>query len=143
MGGPSEKSLLPIEAAVQASTPDAAPKRKGITLRKVLTACLVIMIGRYILLPTFAHSLRRLHVHHLDEARIPSCKQAEPLLPKSFDVSALVEGEDITIINWLADSVKIPTEIFDVMGPVGEDPRFDVFYKFAECKSSSYPLEAV
>ena len=61
-----------------------------------------------------------------------ACEQAPPLQP-SLDVTSMVEGKDERIINWLSGSVKIPTEIYDVMGPVGEDRRYDVFYKFADC----------
>ncbi len=54
--------------------------------------------------------------------------------PKSFDVSKLVDGQTDRIADWLSGAVKIPTESYDVMGPVGEDPRWDVFYKFADCE---------
>jgi Gly-Xaa carboxypeptidase len=63
-----------------------------------------------------------------------SCVQADPILPQSFDVSTLIPGNEGKIRSWLSGAVKIPTEIFDVMGPVGEDPRWDVFYDFAKCK---------
>lgn len=62
------------------------------------------------------------------------CVQPELLLPKSFDASSVVEGKKDQIISWLSDAVKIPTEIFDVMGEIGEDKRWDVFYEFADCE---------
>ncbi|WVR09460.1 hypothetical protein IAU60_006527 [Kwoniella sp. DSM 27419] len=68
-----------------------------------------------------------------------SCEQAKPLYPQSFDVSALVQGQKDRIVTWLSDAVKIPTESFDVMGEIGEDPRWDVFYKFAEYLEKAFP----
>jgi hypothetical protein len=62
-----------------------------------------------------------------------ACAQAEPIYP-SLNVSSFVDGEKDQIVSWLADAVKIPTEMFDVMGPIGEDARWDIFYKFAECE---------
>lgn len=55
-------------------------------------------------------------------------------MPKSFDVSSVVKGQKDRIVTWLSDAVKVPTEIFDVMGEIGEDKRWDVFYKFADCE---------
>jgi len=65
-----------------------------------------------------------------------SCHQAEPLLPK-FDTSAVVSGKEERIRDWLSGAVKIPTEMFDVMGPIGEDTRWDIFFNFSTCK---YPI---
>lgn len=62
-----------------------------------------------------------------------ACEQAESILPQGFNASALINGEKDQIVAWLSDAVKIPTEMFDVMGPVGEDPRWDVFYQWSEC----------
>jgi Gly-Xaa carboxypeptidase len=61
------------------------------------------------------------------------CHQAEPLLPH-FDTSAAVSGKEGRIRDWLSGAVKIPTEMFDVMGPIGEDKRWDIFYNFSDCK---------
>ncbi|BEI80149.1 hypothetical protein CcaverHIS002_0106780 [Cutaneotrichosporon cavernicola] len=67
------------------------------------------------------------------------CKQASALSP-SWDVSSLLEGKKDRIITWLSNAVKIPTEIFDEMGPIGEDKRWDVFYEFADYLEKVFPL---
>ena len=64
------------------------------------------------------------------------CAQAEPLIPQAFDVSSVVRGQEMRIINWLSNGIKIPTEIYDEMGLVGEDPHWEPFYQFADCRSS-------
>jgi Gly-Xaa carboxypeptidase len=65
-----------------------------------------------------------------------ACHQAEPLLPH-LDTSAIVSGKEGRIRDWLSGSVKIPTEMFDVMGPIGEDHRWDIFYNFSDCMFST------
>ena len=37
-------------------------------------------------------------------------------------------------------AVRIPTESFDDMGPVGEDSRWDVFKEFHKYLVESFPL---
>ena len=68
-----------------------------------------------------------------DDLTSTSCHQAEPLLPRSIDALDIVSGQEGRIRDWLSGSVKIPTEMFDVMGPIGEDPRWDIFYNFSSC----------
>lgn len=102
-------------------------KRSGLKWLAAGLLTLVFLGSRLILLPALGDNVDL-------ERSSGACAQPEALTPKSFDVSALVEGKDKQIISWLSDAVKVPTEIFDVMGPIGEDPRWDVFYKFADCE---------
>jgi Gly-Xaa carboxypeptidase len=43
-------------------------------------------------------------------------------------------------VSRLSGAVRIPTESFDDMGPVGEDPRWNVFYPFHEYLAVTFPL---
>lgn len=43
-------------------------------------------------------------------------------------------------VRRLSGAVKIPTESFDDMGDIGADPRWDVFYSFADYLSQTFPL---
>ena len=132
MGAP-ELPRLPITA-------NDAPKKESKWSRPFVVVTAIFLIARFGLIPYLAlpsgffghHS----HGHHGDNDASQACHQAKPLLPMSFDVSALVEGQDDRIIEWLGGSVRIPTEIFDVMGEIDEDPRWDIFYKHAECEFS-------
>ncbi|WWC71375.1 uncharacterized protein I206_105330 [Kwoniella pini CBS 10737] len=72
--------------------------------------------------------------------RKSTCQQLDAIYPKSFNVSSLVIGEKEKIINWLSDAVKINTETYDDFGEVGEDNRWDKFYKFTEYLEKSFPL---
>jgi len=42
-------------------------------------------------------------------------------------------------VERLAGAIGIPTESFDDMGPVGEDPRWDIFQDFHEYLAKTYP----
>ena len=42
-------------------------------------------------------------------------------------------------IERLSGAVQIPTETFDDMGPVGEDPRWDLFQRFHDYLEQTYP----
>ncbi|KAL2817944.1 hypothetical protein BDW59DRAFT_182032 [Aspergillus cavernicola] len=43
-------------------------------------------------------------------------------------------------IARLSDAVRIDTQVFDDLGPVGTDPRWDVLYGFASYLERTYPL---
>ncbi|RDB15819.1 Carboxypeptidase S [Hypsizygus marmoreus] len=43
-------------------------------------------------------------------------------------------------VEWLGGAVRVPTESFDDLGPVGKDPRWDVFAPFHEYLLGAYPL---
>ena len=137
MDTPNEKGeLLPNAVS---PTPEIK-KARSFRFAKTAGSILAIwVLARFCLLPIFLPGFHHGHHHkgHGRHSRVSNCQQAEPLYPKSFDVSALVNDKDVQIRNWLSGAVKIPTEIFDVMGGVGEDPRWDVFYEFSDCKLES------
>ena len=80
-------------------------------------------------------------LNHLRAAApVPTpCKQPPPLFP-SFNVSSLVVGQDQRILDWLSGAVKIPTENYDDMDELSNDPRWEVFYKFSAYLEDSFPL---
>lgn len=77
----------------------------------------------------------------------PRCPQIEPLRP-TRQTKELDDVENYLVsqafrdieISRLSDAVKIPTQSFDDMGGVGADPRWDIFYSFADYLSKTYPL---
>ncbi|WWD02188.1 hypothetical protein V865_000226 [Kwoniella europaea PYCC6329] len=106
---------------------------------------LAVLLGLFLLLQHFVISPYLLDLW--DEAssatighRKSTCEQAEPIYPKSFNVSSLIEGKKDQLVNWLSGAVKIPTESFDDMGEIGVDKRWDIFYRFADYLETSYPL---
>ncbi|WWC71361.1 uncharacterized protein I206_105316 [Kwoniella pini CBS 10737] len=134
-----EKALLP-SSSIQGGNSPSKPgwfnrNRKSLTL----------VLGLFLILQHFIISPYLLDLwedasYDSNVTRKSTCEQAEAIYPKSFDVSSVVEGQKDRLVNWLSGAVKIPTEIFDVMGEIGEDDRWDVFYKFADYLETSYPL---
>lgn len=75
------------------------------------------------------------------------CSQVEPLVP-SQQTSALSDMEEYLksdkfrneTITRMAGAIRIPTQSYDDLGPVGEDPRWDRLYDFADYLKSTFPL---
>jgi hypothetical protein len=132
MGSPE---YLPVTAAPKKGSGIKARFLRGAFAALLLVALThVIPWGRLLSSVSTSAPSRTMSASAIDTAlKAAACAQADPLYP-SLDVSSLVEGEKDQIVSWLSEAVKIPTEIFDVMGPIGEDPRWEVFYKFAECE---------
>ncbi|CAO2655698.1 Nn.00g045010.m01.CDS01 [Neocucurbitaria sp. VM-36] len=75
------------------------------------------------------------------------CSQVEPLHPirktqELDNVENYLKSEEFRKIEIerLSGAVQIPTQSFDDMGDVGSDPRWDIFYSFADYLSKTYPL---
>lgn len=65
-------------------------------------------------------------------------------LPDDEIARALAEALDSEVylaqsVQRLSGAVQIPTESFDDMGPVGEDPRWNIFQQFHDYLQHSYP----
>ncbi|WVQ95136.1 hypothetical protein IAU59_002230 [Kwoniella sp. CBS 9459] len=139
----SEKTILPSSAGIAPRSPDEPTKTTWFSRQR---KSLAILLGLFLVLQYFIASpssatglLSQSMTGGAPLARKSTCEQAEPIYPASFDVSALVDGQKDRIITWLSDAVKVPTEIFDVMGEIGEDPRWEVFYKFADYLEKAFP----
>ncbi|KAL5531541.1 hypothetical protein ACEPAG_4418 [Sanghuangporus baumii] len=75
------------------------------------------------------------------------CPQADILFPVRNKVvwdafGAQLDTNDFRskAIDWLGGAVRVPTESYDKMGPVGADERWEAFAPFHEFLEKSYPL---
>jgi Gly-Xaa carboxypeptidase len=75
------------------------------------------------------------------------CRQVEPLFPtkktKELDEMESYLTSDAfrdVAIERLSGAVKIPTQSYDDMGEIGSDPRWDIFYSFADYLEKTFPL---
>lgn len=82
--------------------------------------------------------------HGLDKA---TCYQPDPLFPSKGDEKLDEMYEHISSASFkkhsierLSGAAQIPTQSFDDLGPIGEDPRWDVMYPFAEYLKKTFPL---
>ncbi|ODO07743.1 hypothetical protein I350_03319 [Cryptococcus amylolentus CBS 6273] len=67
------------------------------------------------------------------------CVQAEPIMPEGYNTTRIFEEKDV-IIKRLQDAIRIPTEMFDEMGSVDEDPRWQIFSQFHDFLEKTFPL---
>jgi len=137
----SEKQDL-LPTALSAPAPRARSSSPWLaTLSKVAAAALLLKVfgGAYL---AYDSSARGSH-----KPLGAQCGQAEPLSP-SFTNDHLdkmvgyIDSPDFfdAAIANMAGAVQIPTESFDDMGPVGEDPRWEILFEFAEYLKKTFPL---
>ncbi|KAI0367059.1 carboxypeptidase S [Pilatotrama ljubarskyi] len=75
------------------------------------------------------------------------CPQATAVVPEKngelwMDLGKTVASEAFKsrAVEWLGGAVRVPTQSYDKMGPVGEDPRWEVFGPFHDYLLKSFPL---
>ncbi|KAG8827295.1 hypothetical protein FRC19_004501 [Serendipita sp. 401] len=73
------------------------------------------------------------------------CPQVDALYPSgelAAEVIRVLDSKkfETTAIEALSAAVKIATQTFDIMGPIGKDPAWEVFDTFQEYLRSSFPL---
>lgn len=73
------------------------------------------------------------------------CQQTEKLSPRNKQaeqfVRSKVESPDYQkdIISKLSGLIRIPSESYDELAPIGQDPRWDVFYQIEDYLKTHYP----
>jgi hypothetical protein len=114
----------------------------------VAAALLILFIG-LLVVPTPSHNPKDTDDDYDDDTPIPDsseiCKQLSlEKLPDDDILRALATALNSDeylrdSVQRLSGAVKIPTESYDDMGPVGEDSRWDVFGEFHEYLEKTYP----
>ncbi|KAF2689900.1 carboxypeptidase S [Lentithecium fluviatile CBS 122367] len=90
--------------------------------------------------------LLRNYIAPMPSATNSRCPQVEPLVLRSTKELEIMEDylKSGTFknksIERLSGAVQIPTQSFDDLGAVGEDPRWDIFYSFASYLSKTFPI---
>ncbi|KAF8312643.1 Zn-dependent exopeptidase [Clavulina sp. PMI_390] len=81
--------------------------------------------------------------------QVPMCPQAKPLIPRTGTGAQILEHLENTYHTaafqnrsaaWLSGAVQIPTESYDDFGPVGADPRWDIFADLHAYLQRAFPL---
>ncbi|KAF7116312.1 hypothetical protein CNMCM5793_004478 [Aspergillus hiratsukae] len=73
------------------------------------------------------------------------CQQVPKLSPKNKEVERFIQGKvespeyQKEIINKLSGIIRIPSESYDDLGLIGQDDRWDVFYKVEDYIKAAYP----
>ncbi|KAH7929100.1 carboxypeptidase S [Leucogyrophana mollusca] len=138
MSGAREKSddvASPLLPGAQNSKPKAGSFSLKITV-----------VGFAIILST---ALAKGFSHFHDSGRELStgvCPQVAELVPQKngalWESLGSIYGTDkfkMRAVNWLGGAVRIPTESYDNMGPVGTDPRWEKFGALHDYLLASFP----
>jgi Gly-Xaa carboxypeptidase len=82
-----------------------------------------------------------------DVSERSSCPQAPELVPKEnadlwakLGEMAKTDEFRMRAVDWLGGAVRIPTESYDRMDPVGVDPRWEIFGRFHKYLEDAFPL---
>ncbi|WRT68600.1 uncharacterized protein IL334_005578 [Kwoniella shivajii] len=140
-GLPTEKSSLPSTVSLS----DEQPKQTRFNWVNRHKQSLVLLLGSLLPFQFFVKSdlsfngLYQSSPLASNALRKSSCEQADAIYPKVQNVSSLVVGQKERIIDWISGAVQVPTETFDDFGKVGEDDRWDKFYKFDGYLKKSFP----
>ncbi|KAJ7066750.1 hypothetical protein C8F01DRAFT_715736 [Mycena amicta] len=125
----NDKAILPSSAA----PPRPKPSRRPLA---------IAALGLFTFF-LFTHCGR----HSESELGESGCAQVEALAPqRDADLLSNISGLLATTeyktraINWLSGAVQVPTEVYDAMPDVGQDPRWDVFAPFHSYLSEAFPL---
>ncbi|CAA7267427.1 unnamed protein product [Cyclocybe aegerita] len=148
----SEKGggILPSTAAPKA---DAPPPNPPTRLERV-KANLRAQSRNKFWLAVLAYAVFRLFYYSYTDVFIgfyaskePLCPQADVVIPeraselwKALNDKISTPDFKTSAIDWLAGAVRVPTESFDNMDPVGVDPRWDAFGPFHDYLLGAFPL---
>jgi Gly-Xaa carboxypeptidase len=130
---------------VATHVPSKRPKAKVTGIRLISSAILLSILLTYgVNWLGFPFSLPFLGRASLDG---DICHQVEQLMPQ-HETKELQRMDDFLrsdafrneSIKRLSDAVKIPTMSFDDLGPIGDDPRWDIFYDFERYLKKTFPV---
>ncbi|KAF8070006.1 hypothetical protein FPV67DRAFT_1578960 [Lyophyllum atratum] len=121
-------------------------RAKRYTLTRSLNAVFISILCGYLWMG-LSYRLMALWMHDSSDKDESRCAQSDPLVPdkngalwESLSATFGTEPFKVKAIDWLSGAVRIPTESFDNMGPVGEDPRWDAFAPFHDYLLGAFPL---
>jgi hypothetical protein len=133
-GLPDPVTAVPVLAPASRSR-----DKKRRALQSVATGIALVLFGTKTL-PTLGGWMdNSTDAGVLSEAGL-KCAQSLVLTPSGNLTDVYQPDVKDRIVNWLSGAVQIPTECFDVMGPIGEDKRWDAFASLHDYFEKSYPL---
>ncbi|KAK8128124.1 hypothetical protein PG984_009232 [Apiospora sp. TS-2023a] len=120
----------------------ATSKRRRVPLLAILSLSTIIFLWTHRVFGLFRESEEP---HELPLAA--QCPQVDPLLPK-LKTDALTKMEAYLdsskfrneTIGRMSGAVRIPTQSYDDMGPIGDDPRWETMYELAAYFEKTFPL---
>ncbi|KAH9066868.1 hypothetical protein EDB87DRAFT_466588 [Lactarius vividus] len=133
----AEKDILP------ATVPLVSERRPQSSRRRVYGLVTLLVVPVLLRCATFLGPERGFG--RLNDANI--CPQVDALYPNRHSLLWERLGNDFSqdaftlrAVEWLGGAVRVPTESYDTMGPVGVDERWEAFGPFHDYLLRSFPL---
>jgi Gly-Xaa carboxypeptidase len=138
----SEKQLPDIHSLGR-----PAPQPSPFKRRLIIVLCFFsIWISTQWFLERHPIPLRQLENPWSQKPSKPQCQQVTPLFPevKSKDLADMdaylkTDAFRNESIARLGGAVKIPTQSYDDMGPIGKDSRWDIFFQLSDYLKMQFP----
>ncbi|KAG2157824.1 uncharacterized protein EDB93DRAFT_1124887 [Suillus bovinus] len=129
--------VLPPRTARTLLSGRIVARRMGLVVLAAVFASTFIWMLPYGIVPYYPYQ----------EVNADICPQVSELIPKSNGALWKTLGDTyetdafkMRAVDWLAGAVRIPTESYDQMGPVGTDPRWEKFGAFHDYLLKAFPL---
>ncbi|KAI0352310.1 carboxypeptidase S [Trametes cingulata] len=128
--------------------PVSQPQKKASCVGRTLVKGLVAVFTLLTVLHTLnVVDLRSCVSDNGFDASAAQCPQATAVVPEKNaglwkDLGETIASDKFKAraVEWLGGAVRVPTQSYDKMGPVGEDPRWKVFGPFHDYLLKSFPL---
>jgi hypothetical protein len=112
-----------------------------------LMSAIVFSVACFYLFSTFSAPLSSSCRVRKVDSDTEMCPQANPLVPrknaslwKNLTAQYTTDSSLARAVAQLSTAVKVPTETFDAMGPVGVDPRWESRDSFIDHLENAFPL---
>ncbi|KIY65076.1 carboxypeptidase S [Cylindrobasidium torrendii FP15055 ss-10] len=145
MGRLREKQ--PLLPRIEEHPPPPPPPSPPATFSPRLHALLILIPGVLLSVLVFFRLVQPLLLHAETHSSPETCPQVNPLYPQNYASVWTTIGNTIDTdafkqeaVDKLAGAVRIPSEVFDAMGPVDKDARWNIFGDFHEYLRTSFPL---
>ncbi|KAI0352309.1 carboxypeptidase S [Trametes cingulata] len=122
-------------------------QRRTRCMGRMLVKGLVVVLTLLICLHSLDVVDLRSYLPDDTDASAEQCPQAAALVPEKNadlwrDLGKTIASDAFKsrAVEWLAGAVRFPTQSFDKMGPVGEDPRWETFGPLHDYLLEAFPL---
>ncbi|KAJ4473833.1 hypothetical protein J3R30DRAFT_3707797 [Lentinula aciculospora] len=138
---------LPIQAEKVGTLPYSAlaspetNKKRGFR-RLMLCIGILIVVHAFTSIDCCKEYLRSIYRKRENEQL---CSQYDVLIPdnplwKTVGDSIGTEEFKGRAVDWLSGAIRVPTESYDDLGPISEDPRWQTFGQFHDYLTKAFPL---
>ncbi|KAG6821197.1 hypothetical protein H0H93_004017 [Arthromyces matolae] len=143
---PSKEKPADLNPSPLALAPFPPPKKHN-SLKRTIGVFLGFIAFSFYVWSCLHSSVMEKSIFDMNDFTPSQCAQADVRTPvKNGDLWDSLSSTIGTnafrskAVEWIAGAVRVPTESYDDMGPVGEDPRWNAFGPFHDYLLEAFPL---